>query len=319
MADPNPPTIHVVGRGIVARRLHRMLGGRPSIVHDGRWGSVTGTRPGDVAVLAHGGRHAPLAAELIARDLHVVTVGDSLDDSRDLFDLDASGSTDGTTLVVGAALAPGLSGLIARHLVGQLATADEIHIAVHGTAGPACARAHHRALSGISVGWQDDSWADYVGGSGRELCWFPEPVGAEDCYRARIADPLLLHQVFPTVDRISARRSARRRDRFTAWLPMLRPPHHEGGTGALRVEVRGSDAAAGRRCLVAGVAELVGTAASATAAAFVTALLDGRLPTGLVLAGDPDLDTVDLLRRVERFGVRLQEFTGVPQPAPLRS
>ena len=43
-----------------------------------------------------------------------------------------------------------------------------------------------------------------------------------------------------TLIAISARRSARRRDRFTARLPMLSPPHQEGGIGALRVEVRGA-------------------------------------------------------------------------------
>jgi len=45
----------------------------------------------------------------------------------------------------------------------------------------------------------------------------------------------------------------------------------------------------------------------------VTAILDGRLPPGVVAAGDPALPTLDLLRRVEGFGVRLQEFTGIPQ------
>ena len=39
-------------------------------------------------------------------------------------------------LVVGAALAPGLSGVLARHLADRLAVVDEIHVATHGTAGP---------------------------------------------------------------------------------------------------------------------------------------------------------------------------------------
>jgi hypothetical protein len=307
------PTLHIVGRGIVARRLERMLERRRVIVHEARWSAVTGTAPGDVVVLAHGGRHAPHVPGLLGRGLDVVTVGDSLDDTTALLAVDAAAS--GRTVVVGAGMSPGLSGLIARHLADQLAVVDEIHVALHGTAGPACARMHHRSLSGRSPAWRDGTWIEHVGGSGRELCWFPEPVGAKDCYRARIASPILLHRSFPEARRISARRSARRRDRFTAWLPMLRPPHPEGGIGALRIEVRGVDADGGRQCSIAGVAELVGTAAAATAAAFVTALVDRELPSGLVHAGEARLPTLELLRRVESFGVRLQEFTGVPQSA----
>lgn len=306
------PAVHVVGRGIVGRRLQRMLHRRPVIVHDSYWSGVTGVTVGDIVVLAHGGVHAPQVGGLLERDLHVVTVGDSLDDTGAL--IEAGHAPGRRSLVVGAAMSPGLSGLIARHLADQLASVDEIHVALHGTAGPACARAHHRALSGLSPAWRDGEWVDHVGGSGRELCWFPEPVGAKDCYRARIAAPIVLQRSFPEVGRITARRSARRRDRFTAWLPMLRPPHPEGGVGALRVEVRGTDVTGARRCLVAGVAELVGSAAAATAAAFVTAIADGALPPGMVFASDGHLPTVDLLHRVESFGVRLQEFTGVPQP-----
>jgi hypothetical protein len=308
---PVEPTIHIVGRGIVAHRLQRLLGRRRVIVHDGRWSTVTGVTAGDVVVLAHGGGHATAVPSLLARDLHVVTVGDSLDDAAAIIDLDVSGLD--RSLVVGAAMSPGLSGLLVRHLAASLEVVDEIHLAIHGTAGPACARAHHRSLSGLSLSWRDGVWVEPVGGSGRELCWFPEPVGAKDCYHARIASPLLLRQVFPDAVRISARRSARRRDRFTAWLPMLRPPHSEGGVGALRVEVRGATADGARQCLVVGVAELVGSAAAATAAAFVTAIADGIVEPGLVLAGDTRLPTLELLRRVEGFGVRLQEFTGVPQ------
>ena len=307
------PTLHIVGRGIVAQRLQRMMRDRMVIVHDSRWTDVSGVDTGDVVVLAHGGAHAPLAASLLRRRLHVVTVGGRPNDVAGLLALDPAGSE--TTLVVGAAMSPGLTGLIARYLANQLDTVDEIHIAVHGTAGPACARVHHRSLNGLAAGWHDGEWVDYLGGSGRELCWFPEPVGAMDCYRARTSAPLLLHRAFPQVERISGRRSARRRDRLTAWLPMLSPPHQEGGIGALRVEVRGADADGGRQCLVAGIAELVGTSAAATAAAFVAALFEGRLPTGVVIAGDKALPTVDLLAHAQSFGVRLQEFTGVPQPS----
>jgi hypothetical protein len=60
---------------------------------------------------------------------------------------------------------------------------------------------------------------------------------------------------------------------------------------------------------------LVGTAAAATAAAFVGALLAGTIPTGVVTAGDERLDTLALLHTIEQLGVRLQEFTGIPHSA----
>ena len=122
-----------------------------------------------------------------------------------------------------------------------------------------------------------------------------------------------LRDLFPDVVRISARMSANRRDRLTARLPMFSRPHPEGGVGALRIEVRGNDATGGRSTLVVGIAELVGTAAAATAVAFLQAMLAGSLPTGVVCAGDARLDTVSLLRTIERVGVRLQEFTGIPE------
>ncbi len=106
--------------------------------------------------------------------------------------------------------------------------------------------------------------------------------------------------------------SANRRDRLTSWLPMLTPPHREGGVGALRIEVRGADASGTRVSMIAGIAEMVGTAAAATVAGFLEGMLSGAFPSGLNLPGDERLDTTKLLRTIERFGVRLQEFTGVP-------
>lgn len=304
------PTVHVVGRGIVGSRLYRMLSGPnglPTVLHGGRW-SPGGTEPGDVVVLTHPAAAAERAADLLSRGRHVITTGESLPETERLLAI----RPDRASLVIGATMAPGLSGLIARHLAVQLDTVEEIHVVIHGTAGPACARAHHRSLNGLASTWRDGRWVDHVGGSGRQLCWFPEPVGAKDCYRARVSSPLVLREAFPEASRLSFRRSARRRDRFTAWLPMLSPPHHEGGVGALRVEVRGADSTGGRQVVVAGVAELVGTSAAATAAAFASALADDLVPTGTVVPGDARLATVEILRRVERHGVRLQEFTGIP-------
>ena len=81
---------------------------------------------------------------------------------------------------------------------------------------------------------------------------------------------------------------------------------------ARRRRKSGSAPSGARLSLIAGIAEMVGTAAAATAAAYVEAILASRVGTGLVLPGDAAVDTLALLRDVERFGVRLQEFTGVP-------
>lgn len=305
-------TVHVLGDGIVARRIERMLYDRPVTAVDPRRPDWSDVVAGDVVVLAHGGEHAHPAAAALDRGAHVVGVGDGVDDTRAQIALGALAAERGASIVVGAAMAPGLGGLIARHLAGAVTRVDELHVAVHGTAGPACARTHHTSLRRPALGWHDGRWVEYLGGSGRELCWFPEPIGARDCYRAAHAAPVLLQRAFPDVARVSVRRSATRRDRLTARLPMLRQPHQEGGVGALRVELRGAAADGSRVCVVGGIAELVGTAAGACTAAFVTAVLDGELPVGLVVPGSAALGTLDLLHRVESFGVRLQEFTGIP-------
>jgi hypothetical protein len=316
------PRIAVVGRGVVGDRIVRRL---PTVVRDVEVVHLdmrTQRRPVDgfdVVVLAHGGVHAPSARSFLEAGIAVVSVSDDLADVRALADLDALALGSGIPLVVGAGMSPGLTGLLARLLVSELASCDEIHIALHGTAGPSCARQQHRALRGIAVGFRDGTWIQRPAGAGRELCYFPEPVGPYDCYRAELPSPVLLHEAFPAVGRLSARVSANRRDRFTAWLPMLSPPHREGGVGAVRVEVRGNDESGGRRTLIAGVAELVGTAAAATAIAFASAAVEGRLEPGVVRAGDPTLDTVALLRTISAVGVRLQEFTGVPSERRIRA
>jgi hypothetical protein len=297
-------TVAVVGGGVVGERVRRNLAGSHHV--------VPRDLAAEIVVLATPGPHAATATELLQRGTHVVSTSGASDDVRALLDLDAAARDSGATLVVGAAVSPGLSGLLARTLAGRMTVCDELHIAVHGTAGPACAREHHRTLAGWALGWHDGQWIERAAGSGRELCWFPEPVGARDCYRADLADTVLLHRSLPSVARISARRSATRRDRLTARLPMLSPPHVEGGIGAVRVEARGRSENGARVTHVVGVAELIGTAAAATAAAMVTVLATGTRPAGVMTTSDPDLPVAAVLGNVLRHRVRLQEFTGIP-------
>lgn len=265
----------------------------------------------DVVVVASPPAHAAVVRSFIAEGRDVVSVSDDLADVRELLHLDEFAKHHGVRLVVGAGLAPGLSGVLARHLVGLLDVADEIHIATHGTAGPACARQHHDALGDTSMGWHDGEWVERPGGSGRELCWFPEPVGPADCYRAALADPVLLHRAFPGVERISSRVSATRRDRLTARLPMLSPPHAEGDRGAVRVEVRGAGADGARVTHVVGAVGRAGDLAGTVAALYAQACIQRRLGPGVTVAGErPDLDRW-MLSAIADAGVMMQEYTGV--------
>ncbi|MEN9824183.1 MAG: hypothetical protein RLZ04_2609 [Actinomycetota bacterium] len=269
----------------------------------------------DVVVVASPAPHAARVGELLRLGVNVVSVGDDLADTRHLLDLHETAVASGARLVVGAGLAPGLSGLLARHLSRRLDTLDELHVAVHGTAGPACARQHHENLGSTSLGWHDGEWTEPPGGSGRDLVWFPEPIAAHDCYRAALCDPLLLHRSFPTAVRISARTSATRRDRVTARLPMLTPPHAGGDLGAVRVEARGGLVGGARHTVIAGASGATGELAGSVAAAVAVQLLrhpsaDSVAP-GVHLTSDEVIDLLDVLHVATTMGVRVQEFTGV--------
>lgn len=318
MTGTTPQRVAVFGAGVVGGRLAKHINAQPErtvVTVDSRHDDISSTPFLDgvpVAVLAHPGPHHRDTVALLDRGIGVISIGDEVSDVMAIIGESDRALRAGVSLVVGAGMSPGLVGLIARHLASQLDVVDEIHVAIHGTAGPACARQHHRALAGRADAYHEGTFVALRAGTGRELAWFPEPVGAYDCYFAEVPAPTVLHRSFPEATRIAARVSANRRDRLTSRLPMLTPPHREGGVGALRVEVRGVDDSGSRVSSIAGIAEMVGTAAAATAIGFLEAALTGALPAGLTLPGDDRLDTVSLLRTIQRFGVRLQEFTGVP-------
>jgi saccharopine dehydrogenase-like NADP-dependent oxidoreductase len=237
-ADPDVESLTVVHRE--PTRLAAGAEGWGGKVHLRR-GSA-GERPdasADVTVLAGPASVRRSASAALDAGSHVVCVVDDPIDVRHLLEMDDRARRAGRYLVVGTAMAPGLSCALSAFLAPGFDSVDEIHVASLGTGGPACARRHHAALAGIAVDWADGTWRRRAGGSGRELVWFPEPVGGADCYRAALADPLVLAPAFPNARRITARLAATRRDRLTSWLPMLRPPHPEGLVGAVRVEMRG--------------------------------------------------------------------------------
>ena len=272
------------------------------------WGEAT-LEKADVVLLAAPGDQRRAAEDALDAGASVVSVSDDLEVVRRLLDLDPEARERDRSVVVGAGFSPGLTCVLAQHAATGFDAVDEVHVAKVGTGGPACARQHHDALGAEAVDWRDRAWARRRAGSGRELCWFPDPVGAVDCYRAALPDPVLLVPAFPSVERITARVGANRRDRLTARLPMLRPPHPEGQAGAVRVEVRGWRGRA-RDVRVLGAMDRPASAAGTVAAVAAWFVAESRLlrpgAGGLAELVEP----VPFLAELARRGVRAAVFEG---------
>ena len=290
---------------IVAQRLARRLSETNSLIKATNRSELHRAK---VVVLAGPLPHTPVAKEFLGKGVSIVSTSDDIADCLNLLSLSDLATENKATLIIGAASSPGMSGLSVRNLSKAFDSIDEVHIALHGTGGPACARQHHRALSGQSIGWHDGEWLRRPAGSGRELCWFPEPVGAYDCYRGELPDPLLIKRAFSELVRVTARVSATRRDRVFARLPMLIPPRAEGGMGGLRVEVRGTKN--GERVVdVVGVAERVGQVAGVVSGCVARSISVGEISQpGAFVLGESSLPNEALLSRVMASGVQAHSF-----------
>ncbi|MFZ9928974.1 MAG: hypothetical protein ACO3FY_07585 [Ilumatobacteraceae bacterium] len=290
---------------IVAQRLARRLSETNSLIKATNRSELHRAK---VVVLAGPLPHTPVAKEFLGKGVSIVSTSDDIADCLNLLSLSDLATENKATLIIGAASSPGMSGLLVRNLSKAFDSIDEVHIALHGTGGPACARQHHRALSGQSIGWHDGEWLRRPAGSGRELCWFPEPVGAYDCYRGELPDPLLIKRAFSELGRVTARVSATRRDRVFARLPMLIPPRAEGGMGGLRVEVRGTKN--GERVVdVVGVAERVGQVAGVVSGCVARSISVGEISQpGAFVLGESSLPNEALLSRVMASGVQAHSF-----------
>ena len=321
--------VAVVGLGAVGTRAARQLASTPEVetvvVADPKSARVaevaaslgakasthsvsTGLPDADVVVLAMPSALQPeMAADLVARGTSVVCTADSVEATRALLDLGPEAEARSVTVAVGSGFGPGFSCVLARFAAEGFDTVDEIHVARLGTGGPACARQHHDALAGEAIDWRDGGWQRRPAGSGRELYWFPDPIGAADCYRAELPDALLLVPAFPGVGRVTARLAATRRDRLTARFPMVRKPHPEGGLGALRIEVRGRGPE-GIDVQILGAMDRPGVAGGAVTALAAVEIGSGRaLRTGA--AGLADLvEAKSFLSSLAQRGVKAARF-----------
>ena len=270
-----------------------------------------GVPEADVVLLATPcGSHVDLARDALVHETPVVSVSDDLDDVSGLLRLDSRARAGAVSLIVGAGMMPGLSGVLAVHGARRFDEVHEIHVAKMGTGGPACARQHHRALRSTSEDWHDGAWVRRPGGSGRELNWFPSPIDAHDCYRGALPDTVLLHGVFPEVGRITSRVAGTRRDRMTMHLPMLRAPHPEGREGAVRVELRGVQAGTSVTSVL-GAVHPPAVAAGTVAALAVTWVLRDRVQGHGASSLAGAVDGTAFLAELDELGLHTAVFEGL--------
>lgn len=264
----------------------------------------------DVAVLTARDDHVDFALTALEAGVHVVSVSDDLETVQHLRALDAIAKGKGKNLVIGAGFSPGLTCVLSAHGARQFDSVDEIHVAKFGTGGPACARQHHKALRSDALDWHNGEWERRRGSSGRELCWFPDPVGGLDCYRGELPEPTLLLPAFEDAVRLSARVAGTRRDRATKWLPMLRRPHPEGLIGAVRVELRGHRSGM-RKVTVLGALDRPAVAAGHVAGLAARWACESRFSTlgAAGLASKID-DTVPFMTELARCGLKAAAFEG---------
>lgn len=312
MTQQSSPAIGIVGHGIVGSRAALTLHTGQHNVRVASLQRASELFDCSVVIIATGERHSSLTSLFVAQGISVVSTSDNLEDVLAICDVQERAEARKAAVVAGVAASPGMSGLLVRHMRRAFESIDEVHTAVHGTGGPMCARQHHESLRGLSVGWHDGEWLQRPAGSGRELCWFPDPVGARDCYRFASPEPLLMQRLEPALQRITSRVSATRRDRLTARLPMLRSPHAEGLEGALRVEVRG--VRHGRRHVeIVGIADKVGTIAGVVAAHTAVALANHDIAPGVHNLGQSSLPNADILDGAVNSGITLHQFVGLEQ------
>lgn len=231
----------------------------------------------DVAVLATpAGDHGPVAERLLVDGVSVVSVSADVTDARALLDLDGRARERECTVVVGAGFSPGLTCLLSTQGAWSLDAVDEVHVARSGRGGPACAADGLRAQRGEVVEWRDGQWTGRPAGGGRELCWFPDPVGALECYPVATGESLVLVPAFPGVRRVTSRSASGRWDRVAPRLATLRRHRGEGQLGAVRVEMRGRRGGA-QHNVVLGAVDRPAVAAGAVAAVAALEVAGSRL------------------------------------------
>ena len=252
---------------------------------------------------------AVLARRCIDAGVPVASVVDGAAAIDRLLALDDDARRAGITVAAGCGLAPGLADVLARHAADALDGADGVRVARSGVAGAASLASLRRERRETGVMWVDGGWRRNHR-SGAELVWFPDPIGAHDCYPVGGGVRLLV-QALPDVELAGVRADDPPSRSLAARLRRM-----DAGWGATRVEVSGWRGR-GREILVYGVVERTAVAAG-TVLALTAALLSGAVPELERRMREPGVyglgalvEPAPFLAELARRGVKAAVFEGV--------
>lgn len=141
-------------------------------------------------------------------------------------------------LVLGASFTGAATALLVAYGAQQFDTVDEVHVGIHVPAERAIRFGNLRFIQ--PPDWKQEYSVDDLG---RELLWFPEPVGPQDCKITSGGEALLgelsMALTQDQVDRVTMRKSTQSvKERVMTALPGIKAPPH-APFGAVRVELRG--------------------------------------------------------------------------------
>lgn len=206
-------------------------------------------------------------------------------------------------MVLGCGLVPGFSDVLVQHAVSSFAEVSEIRVARAGVAGPASAANLRTALSGKPQQWRDGELRQIANVS--EEVWFPEPVGARDCWPTTLGVELL-RRAQPQVRVISS---------YAEPAPPLYSGKHprwrrsEEPWGAVRVEVWGTRGNS-QETLVYGAVERTSVAAGSLLALVGRHCARGNVSSGIHTVATA-VQPVELLSELSERGVKVATFEGV--------
>lgn len=239
----------------------------------------------------------------------------------------------GSLVITGAGASPGLTNLLTAHGARNFDVVNEIHISwvgsINSPSSPDSVVHTLRSFMGRTRVRKEGGWRFVNAGGGRELVWFPEPVGAVEISTCRHPEPIMLARSFPEAREISVKGSIGvslflDMLKFASLLGMSRKVLERSGGlpgidtwlpgaswlgggprwSALRVEVRGEHQGQFATEVLGAVDSMQNLVAGPLAAAALL-VTRGEVDATGVLTPEEILDPVAVFRQLALWGIKI--------------